>query len=92
MMTVKLETIMTVLSHDTTGQSAHASLAARARRDDPEPHLDELLDDPVLLLLMARDGVDRAALDRTIAGARHHLIGQSKALFDAIIYAECRAT
>lgn len=47
--------------------------APHAHRDDPEPALEELLDDPVLHAVMARDGVDRATLEAVIADARRRL-------------------
>jgi hypothetical protein len=43
------------------------------RREDPEPKLEELLDDPVLHAVMARDGIDRATLEAVIADARRRL-------------------
>jgi hypothetical protein len=63
------------------------------RRDDPEPRLDEILDDPILQLLMARDGVDRRSLGRIVHGARRRLglEGPSPAVADAILFAECSA-
>lgn len=47
--------------------------ALRTRREDPEPALEELLDDPVLHAVMARDGIDRATLEAVIADARRRL-------------------
>lgn len=77
---------MTVLSLD-----PHSHRAACTRRDDPEPRVEELLNDPVLLLLMARDGIDRATLERALEDARQRLAQQAATLFEAILYAECRA-
>ena len=65
--------------------------ARRARRDDPEPALAELLDDPVLHILMARDGVDRQALDSVIADARRKLNLVAQSPFELTLFAECRA-
>jgi hypothetical protein len=43
-----------------------------------EPTLNEVLDDPSVRLLMARDGVTRSDLERLIQSKRHsHLAGQS---------------
>lgn len=47
--------------------------AFRTRRDDREPAVEELLDDPVLHAVMARDGIDRATLEAVIADARRRL-------------------
>jgi len=43
------------------------------RRDDPEPSIDELLDDPIAQLLMKRDGLRRAELLATLRIARSSL-------------------
>jgi hypothetical protein len=61
------------------------------RRDDPEPSLDELLDDPALHALMARDGVDRPTLEAVIADARRKLgLGGSRpSTLEATLFAEC---
>ncbi|MBI3710541.1 MAG: hypothetical protein HY246_23090 [Proteobacteria bacterium] len=45
----------------------------RTHDDDREPSLAELLDDPILQTLMARDGVDRVTLERVIDDARRRL-------------------
>jgi hypothetical protein len=46
--------------------------------DEPEelePPLSELLDDPLTRMLMARDGVERDALERLLAAKRAELFG-----------------
>lgn len=43
------------------------------RRLDGEPSIKELLDDPVIEALMARDGVRRKELERLIADVRDRL-------------------
>jgi hypothetical protein len=66
----------------------------KVRADDPEPSLDELLDDPVLQLLMARDGVARADLLEVIDDARSRLgiaAPTPALLFERTLFAECRA-
>ncbi|HEX6978621.1 MAG TPA: hypothetical protein VF342_04930 [Alphaproteobacteria bacterium] len=45
-------------------------------RLDGEPRLDELLDDPVMKALMARDGVDRVALIALISDVQRRLAGR----------------
>ncbi len=62
---------MTVLSPRPHRRYSHASLDTHLR--DPEPRVEELLDDPVLHALMARDGVSRAELERLIARVRRRL-------------------
>jgi hypothetical protein len=66
----------------------------RVRRDDPEPSIRELLADPVLQLLMSRDGVGRAELLDIVDAARARLgidgISMHDA-FEATLFAECRA-
>jgi hypothetical protein len=45
-------------------------------RDDPmrrEPTIEDLLSDPIAIMLMQRDGVDRGWLDRFLADMRHRL-------------------
>ena len=68
---------------------------SRTRRDDPEPALDDLLNDGTLRTLMARDGVDRAALETLIGETRRRLgLGSGwpgGAAFEASLFAECRA-
>lgn len=64
-------------------------------REDLEPALNELLDDPTLRTLMARDGVERAALERLIAATQGRLRSQGRSLpasasFEASLFAECR--
>jgi hypothetical protein len=54
----------------------HWHTADRKRREDPEPRLEELLDDPILGLLMDCDGLSRADLERIIDDARRRLASQ----------------
>ena len=61
----------------------------RVRADDPEPSIAELLDDPVLQILMKRDGVARDELLDIIDTARLRL--GAVAPFEAMLFAECRA-
>jgi hypothetical protein len=66
----------------------------KVRADDPEPSLAELLDDPVLQLLMARDGINRADLLDVIDTARARLGVTHETphfLFEKTLFAECRA-
>lgn len=65
--------------------------ARRPHREEYEPALADLLDDPVLHVLMARDGVDRAALDAVIADARRKLGLGASGPFEMTLLAECRA-
>ena len=65
-------------------------------REDMEPTLKELLDDPTLRTLMARDGVKRAALERLIRSMQGRLRRQGRSLsasasFEASLFAECRS-
>jgi hypothetical protein len=63
--------------------------APKVRADDPEPSIADLLDDPVLQILMSRDGVERDALLDLIDAARLK-IGVAGA-FEATLFAECRS-
>ena len=45
-------------------------------RTDGEPSLQELLDDPIILLLMERDGVQSDDLTNLFAFVRKHLIAE----------------
>ena len=45
----------------------------KTSRDDPEPSLAELFDDPLLHAVMARDGVSRAHLEAVVDRARRRL-------------------
>lgn len=47
--------------------------ADRRRREDLEPQLGDLLNDPILSLLMKSDGLSRADLERIIDNARRRL-------------------
>ena len=64
----------------------------RVRHDDPEPSIRELLADPVLRILMNRDGVSRAQLLDIVDFARARLgvagIPVHDA-FEATLFAEC---
>jgi hypothetical protein len=62
---------MTVLSHRPHRRYSHGNF--RTNRADPEPRLEELLDDSVLHAVMASDGVDRARLEALIAQTRLRL-------------------
>ena len=65
----------------------------RAQRfidDHREPLLDELLDDPIVQAVMARDGVDRPTLERLIRRTQRRLgFPAPSALFEAELFAEC---
>jgi hypothetical protein len=65
-------------------------LNPRVRRDDPEPSINDLLSDPALHALMARDGVGRDALLEIVDTARARL-GFEVAHAAAIdpLFAEC---
>jgi hypothetical protein len=67
-------------------QTAHRN--PRVRADDPEPSINELLDDPVLQILMRRDGVAREDLLDLVDAARLRI---DAAAFEATLFAECRA-
>lgn len=69
--TTTRETIMTVLSHRPHRRYSHHSF--RTHRSDPEPRLEELLDDPVLHALMACDGISRPSLETLIVQTRLRL-------------------
>ncbi len=78
---------MTVLS--SRPQPSHSQLSyshggLRTHVGDPEPPLSELLADPVLHLVMAGDGVSRAALDAAIAAARRRLLADEPSLYAAL--------
>jgi hypothetical protein len=55
----------------------------RVHRDDPEPALADLLDDPVTHAVMRRDGVTRQVLIRTIENARARLAQGARAAVPA---------
>jgi hypothetical protein len=62
----------------------------KVRADDPEPSIAELLDDPVLQLLMARDGVGRADILGVVDAARLRLgVPGDAVLFERTLFAEC---
>lgn len=66
----------------------------RVRRDDPEPSIHDLLADPVLQLLMSRDGVSSTQLLDILDRARVRLSRDERsahAAFEATLFAECRA-
>lgn len=85
---------MTVPFIRSNRQQAHSVFVTH--RDDPEPALSELLDDPTLHALMARDGVDRSTLERLIDAARRRLPRQRRQqkagrYFEASLFVECHA-
>lgn len=80
---------MTVLPRNQDRQLAHR--AFRTRRDDPEPSLRDLFDDPVLQTLMARDRVSRLQLEALIERTKRRLGFDSVSSFEASLFAECRA-
>lgn len=51
----------------------------RVHRDDPEPAIADLLEDPVTHAVMRRDGVTRQVLIRTIETARARLAQSGRA-------------
>jgi hypothetical protein len=59
------------------------------RRDDPEPRVSELLDDPVAQMLMAVDGVARTDVETLIRRIRRQRGLRSP--FEAELFAECGA-
>jgi hypothetical protein len=61
--------------------------------DNAEPRVSELLDDPLLQMLMAVDGVERADLERLIQRTRRRLgpVVQPLSGIEADLFAECRA-
>jgi hypothetical protein len=65
----------------------------KTQSSDAEPHVSELLDDPVLQMLMAVDGVERAYLEGLIRHTRRRLgpAERSPTAFEAELFAECRA-
>jgi len=75
---------MTVLARRPHRHHSHRGF--RTHVHDPEPRLSELLDDPILQALMARDGVDRPALEALIGAARRRL-----GLDEPALYAELEA-
>jgi hypothetical protein len=80
---------MTVLPEYPDRQKVHR--AFHTKRDDAEPSLRELLDDPVLLALMTRDRVSRRQLETLIGRIRHRLGFDAMPGFEATLFAECRA-
>ena len=64
------------------------------RANDPEPSIHDLLGDPVLQILMARDGVSRDELLDVVDAARARLgldDARVHGAFEATLFAECRA-
>lgn len=59
-------------------------LNGRVRRDDPEPSIAELLDDPVTHAVMRRDGVTRRDIVETIEVARLRLAARAAARASAV--------
>ena len=62
---------MTVLARQPHRHHSHRS--PRTHVHDPEPRLRDMLDDPTLQTLMARDGIERPALEALIAATRRRL-------------------
>ena len=73
---------MTVLSRLPNERYSHAG--RRTRLGDPEPLVEELLDDPIVQALMARDGVTRPALEALIARLRRRLGPGDDALYASL--------
>lgn len=73
---------MTVLSHLAHERYSHGD--RRTRLGDPEPRVEELLDDPIVQALMARDGVTRPALETLIAQLRRRLGPDEDALYASL--------
>lgn len=71
---------MTVLSP----RRRHSHASFRTHRDDPEPRLAEILDDPILHALMASDGVDRATLEQLIDRIRRRLGPSEQEIYAAL--------
>lgn len=67
-----------------------SSRATRSPSLEREPDLAELLHDPVLHALMARDGVDRATLEGVIADARQKLGLAERLPREGALRGECR--
>jgi hypothetical protein len=81
---------MTVLSNRPHQRYSHAALRTHAR--DPEPRVEELLDDPITQALMARDRVRRPELEELIARVRRRLGPDDGALYsglEAKLLVEC---
>jgi hypothetical protein len=75
-----------------TNRSPHRN--AKVKANDPEPSIHDLLGDPVLQILMARDGVARDELLDIVDAARTRLgldDARAHAAFEATLFAECRA-
>ena len=66
-----------------------------SRREADEPSLAELLDDPVMQILMERDHVRRAELEDLIAETRRRLAFGTRQLYRPeiadILFADCRS-
>lgn len=64
------------------------------RHIEAEPRLSDMLSDPTLHALMARDGVDRTTLERLVAATRQRLALpvplSTPEAFEAVLFAECR--
>ena len=81
---------MTVLSHRPHRRSSHADPCTHI--GDPEPRIEELLGDPIVHALMARDRVSRPALEKLIAEVRRRLgpdEGPAPARLDSELLREC---
>lgn len=63
----------------TTGRNgAKRALRQTRYRFDEEPSLQELIDDPVMQAIMARDGVERATLVNLVIEMRIRLNGRTE--------------
>jgi hypothetical protein len=65
----------------------------RTQSHQTEPQVSELLDDPVLQMLMAVDGVERSYLEQLIRRTRRRLGPGKRPLsgIEAELFAECQA-
>jgi hypothetical protein len=74
-------------------EPAPAERSLTTYRNDPEPALVDLLGDPTLHTLMARDGVDRASLECLLALTQQRLglrlPPPPRPAFEAAQFAEC---
>ncbi len=61
------------------------------RRDDAEPRISDMLDDPVVQALMAVDGVARSEIESLIRRLRRGRGLPDRPTFEAELFAECSA-
>lgn len=74
----------------TTGRSGATSAPRQTRyRFDEEPSLQELIDDPVMEAIMARDGVERATLVNLMIEMRGRLDRRIERRADAAVELAC---